>query len=84
MVSHEEGEVFLGEGGRGELFEGLGVAEEQFDEWNDGDEGEEVEEDCQHVEEQVGADVPGVELEVSEYAPDVVHGSSLGIRGVAG
>ena len=73
-MGHEEGEVFLAERERGECLGGGRTAEDKLDEWGNGDESEEVEKDCQHVEEQVGGDVPRVELGVVEDSPDVVHG----------
>ena len=74
-MGHEEGEVLLAKGEGGECLSGLWGAEDELDKGDDGNECEEVEEDCQHVEEQVGGDVPGIELGVAKDPPDVVHGS---------
>ena len=69
-VGHPKGEVGLVEGEGGQLGRGLGGAEEEFDEGDYHDEGEHVEQDGQHVEGEVARDVPGVELQVTEYSPD--------------
>ena len=60
----------LVEAERGQLGRWLGGAEQQFYKRHYHDESEHVEHHCQHVEQQVGGDVPGVELQVSEYAED--------------
>ena len=69
-VGEPEGEVLLVEAKGGQRGRRLGGAEEELDEGDNHDEGEHVEQHRQHVEEQVGGDVPGVELEVAEYSED--------------
>ena len=48
-------------------------AEKEFDKGYDDDKRGKVEKHGQHVEEDVGGEVPGVELQVAENLPDVVH-----------
>ena len=83
-VGHEERQVFLAKRERRQL-DGLGRTEYKFDEGNNGDEGEKVEDDSQHIEEQIGCYVPGIELCVAEDSPDIVHGvACFRITDVAG
>ena len=54
-------------------FAELTGAEKEFDKGYDDDKRGKVEKHGQHVEEDVGGEVPGVELQVAENLPDVVH-----------
>ena len=72
-IGHGKREVVLAEGEGGQLGGRLTGAEKELDKGYDDDKRGKVEKYGQHVEEDVGGEVPEIELQVAENLPDVVH-----------